>query len=59
MHEWLRSQLQTSSSSLTQPDSAYGEEIQGMLRLPDEAPPEQLRIHSERLKQIEDRLESA
>ena len=59
MHEWLRQQLQTSSTSLTEPNSAYGAEIQALLRLPDNAPPEQLRAHAARLKQIEGQLESA
>ena len=59
MHEWLRQQLQTSSTSLTEPNSAYGAEIQALLRLPDNAPPEQFRAHAARLKQIEGQLESA
>jgi hypothetical protein len=59
MHQWLREQLQSSSTSLTQPDSRYGEEIQALLHQPDDAAPEELRAHSEKLKQIEDSLESA
>ena len=59
MHQWLRQQLQTSSTSLTQPNSAYGAEIQALLQQPDNAPPEQLRAHAARLRQIEDQLESA
>ena len=59
MHQWLRQQLQTSSTSLTEPNSAYGAEIQALLRLPDNAPPAQLRAHAAKLKQIEDQLESA
>jgi hypothetical protein len=59
MHQWLREQLQSSSTSLTQPDSRYGEEIQALLQQPDDAAPEELRAHSEKLKQIEDSLESA
>jgi hypothetical protein len=58
-HEWLREQLQTSATSLTRPDSRYGEEIQALLQQPDDAPPEELRAHCEKLKQIEDQLESA
>ena len=59
MHEWLRDQLQSSAKSLTQPDSRYGEEIRALLQQPDDAAPEQLRVHSDALKQIEDQLESA
>ena len=59
MHQWLRQQLQTSSQSLTQPDSRYGEEISALLEQPDDAAPEELRAHCEMLKQIEDNLESA
>ena len=59
MHEWLREELQTSSTSLTQPHSSYGAEIEALLQLPDDAPAAQLRAHAARLKQIEDELESA
>jgi hypothetical protein len=59
MHEWLRDQLQTTSKSLTAPDSRYGEEIRALLQQPDEAAPEALRAHAEKLKQIEGGLESA
>jgi Tfp pilus assembly protein PilP len=59
MHQWLRQQLQTASQSLTQPDSRYGQEIQALLDQPDDAAPEELRAHSDKLKQIEHSLESA
>jgi len=59
MHQWLRDDLQTTSRSLTQPDSRYGHEIQALLAQPDDAPPEELRAHAEKLKQIESSLESA
>jgi len=59
MHEWLRQQLQTSSTSLTEPNSGYGLEIQALLAQPDDARPEDLRGHVDKLKQIEDGLESA
>ena len=59
MHEWVRQQLQTASTALTQPDSPYGQEIQALLRQPDDASPDELRAHSDKLKQIEDNLESA
>jgi hypothetical protein len=59
MHEWLREQIQSSSTSLTQPDSQYGHEIQALLHQPDAAASGELRAHSDKLKQIEDNLESA
>ena len=59
MHQWLRSSLQTASSALTQPDSRYGAEIRTLLAEPDDAAPAELRAHADRLKQIEDSLESA
>ena len=59
MHQQLREQLQASSTSLTQPDSRYGKEIRALLLQPDDAPPEELRAHADKLKQIEDSLESA
>jgi Tfp pilus assembly protein PilP len=59
MHQWLRDDLQTSLSSLTERNSRYGEEIQALLEQPDDAAPQQLRAHAEKLKQIEDSLESA
>lgn len=59
MHKQLREQLQTAASSLRQPDSRYGEEIHAVLSQPDDAPPDELRVHVDQLKQIEDALESA
>ena len=59
MHKWLREQLQSSSASLTEPNSRYGQEIQALLQQPDDAAPTTLRRHSDALKQIEDKLESA
>ena len=59
MHQWLRQQLQTASTSLTQPDTRYGEEIQALLQQPDDVAPDELRAHVAKLKQIEDQLESA
>lgn len=59
MHQWLRDNLQTASKSLTQPDSPYAKEIDALLAQPDDAAPEQLRAHSDKLKQVEDKLESA
>jgi len=59
MRQQLREQLQTNASSLTTPDTPYGREIQALLTEPDNAPPQELRAHSEKLKQIENGLESA
>jgi hypothetical protein len=55
----VRQQLQTNSKSLSDPRSAYGDEIAALLKEPDDAPPAQLRAHASKLKQIEDSLESA
>jgi hypothetical protein len=59
MHKKLREQLQSAASALTQPDSTYGKEIAALLQQPDDAAPATLRAHSDKLKQIEDSLESA
>ena len=59
MHKWLREQLQSTSTALTEPNSPYGREIAALLQQPDDAAPEELRAHSGKLKQIEDNLESA
>ncbi len=59
MRQQLREELQTNASSLTQPHSRYALEIQALLAEPDDAAPEELRAHSDKLKQIEDGLESA
>jgi len=59
MHQDLRQQLQSTAASLTNPRSAYGRQIQAVLREPDDAPPHELRAYASKLKQIEDSLESA
>ena len=59
MHEWIRQQLETTSTSLTQPHARYAAEIEALRALPDDAAPADLRAHSDALKQIEDSLESA
>ena len=59
MHRWLRDQLRTSSQSLSVPNSPYGDEIQALMRVPDDAAPDQLRSHANALKHLEDSLESA
>lgn len=58
MREAARLQLQTSQSALTQPQSAYGHEMQALLAMPPDAPAGALRAHAAKLKQIEDGLES-
>ena len=59
MHQWLRDQLQTSAEGLSQPNSPYGTEIQALLADADDAAPDEIRSHSDKLKQIEGELESA
>src|SRR3569832_1804717 len=59
MHQQLREQMQSAASALTQPDSGYGTEIRATLIEPDDAAPQQLRSHADKLKQVEDSLESA
>ena len=59
MHQWLRQQLQADSTALTQPNSPYAAEIAALLRQPDDAAPEALNAHADKLKKIEDALESA
>jgi hypothetical protein len=59
MHEWLRDEIEASSTALSRPDSPYGLEIQALLHQPDDAAPDELRAHADKLKQIEDQLESA
>ena len=59
MHKWLRDEVHTSLTSLTEPDSPYGDEIAALLQQPDDAAPQALRARSDNLKKIEDSLESA
>jgi hypothetical protein len=59
MHQAVRDQLATTQSTLTDPGSDYASEITALLALPADAPPARLRTHVDRLKQIEDHLESA
>ena len=59
MRKELRQQLQSSRSSMTQSDSAYGRETDALLKEPSGASPEDLRAHVAKLKHIEDSLESA
>jgi len=59
MRQDVREELQTAASALSRPDSRYGEQIRTLLAQPDDAAPEELRFHADRLKHIEDSLESA
>jgi hypothetical protein len=59
MHQWLREAVQTSLDSVTERNSPYGREMAALVHEPDDAAPAQLRAHADRLKQIEDQIESA
>jgi hypothetical protein len=59
MRQWIRAQVETDSAVLTNQASDYGAEVSALLRQPDDAAPAALRAHADRLKQIEDALESA
>jgi len=59
MHKWLRDNLRATSSYLSQPQSCYGAQIRALLAEPDDASPQELRVHARMLKAIEDSLESA
>ena len=58
MHQWLSEELRSTRSSLTQPESTYGTEIDRLLAEPADAPPDKLWAHSKKLKKIEGSLES-
>jgi hypothetical protein len=59
MRASVREQLKTTADSLTDGDSDYGMQIAILLGEPDDASPNVLRAHVDKLKQIEDGLESA
>jgi hypothetical protein len=59
MHQSLREQVETTAKALTEPDSPYALEIRAIAAAPDNTPPQHLRAASDRLKAIEDKLESA
>ncbi|HEX5238783.1 MAG TPA: hypothetical protein VFW39_10005 [Sphingomicrobium sp.] len=59
MRKAVRQQLQTNATSLSDPNTAYAQEIAALLREPDDARPAELRAHASKLKQIEDSLESS
>lgn len=58
MRQSLGEQAKVAAQALTSPDTAYAREMQAIAAEPADAPPEELRAHSDRLKQIEDSLES-
>jgi Tfp pilus assembly protein PilP len=59
MHQWIREQIQSAATSLTEPDSPYGDQIAALLQQRDDAAPQDLQARAAALKQIEDKLESA
>jgi hypothetical protein len=59
MRQSIRQQLETTSSSLTVPGSRYAQEIDALLSQPDDSDPDELRAYADRLKDIEEKLESA
>jgi hypothetical protein len=59
MRKAFREGLETASSSLTQQNADYAREIRALIAEPADAAPATLRAHADRLKQIEDNLESA
>jgi Tfp pilus assembly protein PilP len=59
MRKSLREQAKTAAQGVTQPDAAYAREMRAIAAEPDDAPPQELRAHSDKLKQIERSLESA
>lgn len=59
MRQSIHKQLETTSASLTVPGSQYAQQIDALLSQPDDSDPDELRAYADRLKQIEDKLESA
>jgi len=59
LHRWLRDDLQTAISSLSEPNSPYGDQMKALLAEPPDTAAFALRARAESLKQIEDGLESA
>jgi hypothetical protein len=59
MRTSLREQAKTASAALTQPNSNYARIMQAVAAEPVDAPPAELRAQADRLKQIEQSLESA
>jgi Tfp pilus assembly protein PilP len=59
MREEARTEIESASSSLSEPKSPYALEIKSLTAEPDDAAPADLRGRVEALKRIEDSLESA
>ncbi len=59
MHKSLREQAQTAADALTEPNAAYAKDMEAIAAMPDDASPQKLRAYSDRLKTVEDSLESA
>ena len=59
MRKAVRQQLQTNSTSLSNPNAPYAQEIAALLREPDDAQPAELRARANKLKRQEDSLESS
>jgi hypothetical protein len=59
MRKSLKRQAGSAAKALTQVNSDYAAEMQAIAAAPVDAAPVELRARSERLKQIEDQLESA
>lgn len=58
MRTSLKQQAETSARALTVPNSDYAREMQALAGAPLDATPADLNARSQRLKQIEDQLES-
>lgn len=59
MRASLQKQAKAASQALTQHDAPYAREMQAIAAEPENAAPRELRAHSDKLKQIENSLESA
>lgn len=59
MRTSLKKQAGTAAEALTVPHSAYAREMRALAGQPLDAAPAELNVRSQRLKQIEDQLESA
>lgn len=59
MHQSLREQAQTAAKAVTEPNAPYAQDMKAIAAMPDDAPPQQLRAYSDKLKAVEDSLESA
>jgi hypothetical protein len=59
MRKSLREQAESAAQGVTQPNAPYAREMRAIAAEPGDAPPQELRAHSDSLKQIEQSLESA